>query len=268
MTNQLIIFSKNRASQLNLLLDSIKQNAHLFFDKISVLYKSDEEYLVSYNKLKNEYLNIDFILERDFRKDTINLINEEMNMTTFMVDDAVIYNPIFNKEFVLKQITSDVICFSLRLGKNCIFSHPSNTFYNLKDFIEDDFFISFDFKNQEIGDFSYPLSTDGHIYKTELIKELLTQIDFTNPNTLESNLQIFLTKVPTKVISFIESHLVSIPVNIVNTVFKNRHGLEYFISEKELNDKYINGEKIDLNQLNFMNINGPHKEIKYEFKKG
>jgi hypothetical protein len=75
-----------------------------------------------------------------------------------------------------------------------------------------------------------------------------------------------LSKIPTNVVSYTESKLVGVPVNMVNSVFNNRHGLQHYISEKELNDRYINGEKIVLNKLDFSNINGPHKEIKYEFK--
>jgi hypothetical protein len=66
--------------------------------------------------------------------------------------------------------------------------------------------------------------------------------------------------------SFTESKLVSIPVNLVNDTFNNRHGLEFGISEKELNDRFLSGEFIDLNSLKFSNINGPHKEIIYVFK--
>jgi hypothetical protein len=72
---------------------------------------------------------------------------------------------------------------------------------------------------------------------------------------------------PKNLVSFNESKLVSIPVNLVNTTFKNRHGLEFFMSEEELNDKFICGYTIDFDVMNFNNINGPHKEIKYEFKK-
>jgi hypothetical protein len=73
--------------------------------------------------------------------------------------------------------------------------------------------------------------------------------------------------IPKIVKCFNESKLVSIPVNLVNDTFSNRHGLQFGISEKELNNRFMSGEIIDLNSMDFSNINGPHKEIKYEFKK-
>lgn len=266
--HQTIIFSKNRACQLNLLLDSMVKNAGLFFDRVVVLYKSDEEYLPSYEKVKTKYSGITFTQESDFRKDLINSINEFYEATSFIVDDAVIYQPIMaRKTDVIKKLSEDSICFSLRLGLNCEYSHPANINYSIKEYEMIGEYISFDYTKQ-IGDFAYPLSTDGHIFKTDLIKNLLSQISFNNPNTLEANLQMFLANnsIPKKMHAFTHSKLVSIPVNLVNETFKNRHGLEFGISEKELNNKFMNGESIDLVNLDFTGINGPHKEIKYTFK--
>jgi hypothetical protein len=63
-----------------------------------------------------------------------------------------------------------------------------------------------------------------------------------------------------------ESVLVGIPNNIVNNTHNNRRGLKFYFPEKELNIKYNNGETINLESLDFSNINGPHKEIMYVFK--
>ena len=268
MKNNLIIFSKNRASQLNLLIDSINKNSNDLFDNISVLFKTDIEYSKGYSLLIKEHKNINFINETNFRDNLLSLINDDYTMTTFMVDDAVIFKKITSpKTEILKTIDDSVVCFSLRLGFNCVYSHPANIFYKIGDFIVENNFIIFDYKKQS-GDFGYPLSTDGHIFKTSLIKKLLFNINFSNPNTLETNLQYFVStnQIPTNMYSFSESKLVSIPVNIINTTYNNRHGLEYYISEKELNDKFINNEIIDFEKLDFDNINGPHKEIKYIFK--
>ena len=77
-----------------------------------------------------------------------------------------------------------------------------------------------------------------------------------------------ITSVVLLMISFETSKLVSIPANLVNDSFKNRHGIQYYFSEKELNDRFLNNETIDLASMDFTNINGPHKEIEYKFKNG
>lgn len=268
--NQLIIFSKNRACQLNLLLDSLKANAPLLFDKIHVLYKTEnEDYSNGYNKLIEKYNSINYLKETDFRKDLFKLIDDDIEATTLMVDDAVIFRTIFARKIdIIEPVVDDFIIFSLRLGKNCNYSHPANLYYELGEHEVTGEYMSFDYTKQQVGDFRYPLSTDGHIYNTKLLKDLLIEIPFVNPNTLEAYLQRFVltNAIPKTIKCFIESKLVSIPVNLVNDTFKNRHGLEFGMSEKELNNKYINGQKIELSSLDFSGINGPHKEIKYKFK--
>jgi hypothetical protein len=267
--NQLIIFSKNRACQLNLLLDSLVLNAPLLFDKIHVLYKSENDYILGYEKLKEKYSGINFHSETNFRKDLFKLIDDEVEATTFMVDDAVVFKQIMARKIeIIKPVVESNLIFSLRLGKNCVYSHPANLNYTLGEHEMAGEYITFDYTKQQVGDFKYPLSTDGHIFKTKLIKDLLIDINFHNPNTLEANLQkfVFMNSIPTKMKCFIESKLVSIPVNLVNDTFNNRHGLEFGMSEKELNNKYINGEVIDLKSMDFNGVNGPHKEIIYKFK--
>lgn len=268
--NQLIIFSKNRACQLNLLLDSIKKNAPSLFDKINVLYKSDnDDYSAGYDKVISDYKGVNFLKENDFRKDLFKLIDDNIEATTFMVDDAVIFKQILARKIdIIKQVVENFLIFSLRLGENCNYSHPANLHYTLGEHEINGEYLIFDYTKQQAGDFRYPLSTDGHIFNTKLIKDLLIEIPFVNPNTLEAYLQRFVltNSIPKTMICFRESKLVSVPVNLVNDTFKNRHGLQFGISEKELNDKFLNNETIDLKSMDFNFINGPHKEIKYIFK--
>lgn len=266
MHNQLIIFSKNRACQLNLLIESINLNADQLFDKITVLYKAEDEYIDGYELLKTR-TNIDFVEEKNFRNDLLRIIDDEIKYITFLVDDAVFFEKITTPKETLLNWSDDFVCLSLRLGLNCVYSHPANINYTIKDYnIFDNGLISFNHLEQN-GDFNYPLSTDGHIYMTNTLKNLLVSIDFTNPNTLEANLQMFKSSIPNLMLCFEQSKLISVPVNLVNTTFNNRNGLLYPISNKELNDKFLHNEIIDLESLDFSNINGPHKEIEYKFKK-
>jgi len=268
MKNQLIIFSKNRACQLNLLLDSIKKNSNGLFNVTNVLYTFDnDEFRIGYNILKSRYPTVNFIKENNFKEDLLILIKKEYETTTFLVDDAIIYSPIpILPQTVLNTITSDIICFSLRLGKNCSYSHPANTHYSFNNYEEKNSIIRFNWKNQE-GDFNYPLSTDGHIYQTNIIKNLIMPLNFNNPNQLESSLQFKLNNIPTYMVCFKKSTVVSVPVNIVNKSFNNRNGLYFYFPEKDLNIRYNSGEIININSLDFFHINGPHKEIEYKFTK-
>lgn len=268
MRNKLIIFSKNRPCQLHLLLESIKLNSNNFFDLIEVIFTYDIDYKYGYSLLINRFNDVLFTLEKDFKQDTLLAIDSDFEFTTFLVDDTIYYNKNkVNKPDILKTISNDVICFSLRLGINCCYSHPANLHYKIIDYICKKQFYLIDFRKQEPGDFAYPLSLDGHVFNTVLIKNIIKQIYFINPNTLEANLQVANSIIPSNIVFFEQSNIVGVPVNLVNNVFKNRNGLIYPISEKELNNKYVDNYVIDISTLDFTNINGPHKEIKYEFKK-
>lgn len=271
MKNQLIIFSKNRASQLHLLLESIKNNSNDLFDKIFIIYTyTDKEFFDGYCKLIKQFPKVSFIVEDNFFKDTMKLISDSsFNYTTFMVDDDVFYQKLYIDREKIFNLFNDqnkpISCFSLRLGLNCNYSHPANLSYTIGNYETIDDFIKVNI-NEQKGDFAYPLSVDGHIFKTDFIKSCLNSIGvFTNPNTLESKLQHLLNRIDKYMCFFYESVLVGIPNNIVNTTHNNRMGLRFYFSEKELNVKYKNGEIINLESLDFSNINGPHKEIEYKF---
>ncbi len=270
MKNQLIIFSKNRANQLELLLNSILKNSNNIFDVINIIFKAEGEYKEAYEKLIAfpQYKDVNFYIERGFASNLNYLLKTDIEFTTFMVDDNVLYSQIpSTKDEILEKITDDVVCFSLRLGDNCIYSHPANLNYVLQSHSVINNMIEYNWLQQWPSDFRYPLSVDGHIFKTSFIVGLINKIQYHNPNTLEGNLQRQLNNIPNNIWCFKTSVLVGIPVNIVNDTHKNRNGLEYPISEKELNDKFLNNIIIDLENLNFENINGPHKEIQYVFKK-
>ena len=273
MKSQLIIFSKNRACQLHLLLESLEKNYKDLFDVIFVIYTyTEKDYFNGYNKLIEKFPKVSFIVENNFFKDTMKLVSESsFEYTTFMVDDNVFYRelPINRKEIfnLFKNKNKPISCFSLRLGLNCNYSHPANLSYSIGNYEDVGDFIKVNINEQKV-DFAYPLSVDGHIFKSDLINSCLGSIGlFSNPNTLESKLQYLLNRIDKNMCFLKESVLVGIPNNIVNNTHNNRRGLKFYFSEKELNIKYNNGEIINLESLDFSNINGPHKEIEYKLKK-
>jgi len=268
MKNQLIIFSKNRASQLHLLLESVEKNSNSLFDVIKVVYTfTNKDYENGYVELINNFRNVEFTIETSFYQNILDSIHSNIPYTTFMVDDNVLYNQIPNtQKEILDEINDDICCFSLRLGLNCTYSHPANLHYkiNQPEVVND--FIFVDFRKQG-GDFGYPLSVDGHIFKTKLIKNILINMgNFINPNFLEGGLQRFLGNIPHKMKFFKTSCLVGIPANIVNETHPNRKGLAFPFSVEELNSKYVDNKIIDFGSMDFNGINGPHKEIKYIIK--
>ena len=65
--------------------------------------------------------------------------------------------------------------------------------------------------------------------------------------------------------SFKESVLVNTPINIVGSS-ENQSGEFYGMSLKELNDKYIDGKRINIDKMDFSNIVGCHQEVELVFE--
>jgi len=263
-----IIYSFDRSCQLHLLLESIEKNAENMFN-INVLYKySNEDFKHGYEILKKNFLKFKFIEEIEFKKQTLEIINNFSNKyMCFFTDDDIIYNKI-KEEDIDKCLyeNEEIFCFSVRLGKNistCYTLNSDNVLILLK---EDEKFIWWDW-TKHYADFGYPLSVDGHIFRTKEIKKLIKAINFHNPNTLEGNLQIFDSFPKEIMVAYKASCLVNSPNNIVNKTHPNRKGETFSFNTKELNDFYLNGKIIDYNLINFSNIKGCHQELEFKFKK-
>jgi hypothetical protein len=140
-----------------------------------------------------------------------------------------------------------------------------NTPNVFRDYAESDGALSWDWSVHYL-DFGYPLSVDGHIFRTKDILKLTKKVGFTNPNTFEAALQIFESFPKNKMTSFLESVLVNTPNNIVNTSFANRNGLTHGADVRELNKKYLTGSLIDLESMDFSNVIGCHQEIEFKYK--
>jgi hypothetical protein len=81
-----IIFSKDRASQLHLLLNSIHKNASYIFN-LNVLYTfSNQEFEKGYELLKEicktNLWNVNFVKETGFKEDVVSLLKSDYKYTT------------------------------------------------------------------------------------------------------------------------------------------------------------------------------------------
>jgi GR25 family glycosyltransferase involved in LPS biosynthesis len=263
-----IIFSKDRAFQLDALLQSITLFAPIF-DKINILYKaSDEEYKKGYEVLKLKHPSINWVSEQSFKPDLCNkCMDLKSKFTCFLVDDNVFYKPVpVSKSEILQLMDRETACFSLRLGFNCTYSHPSDKHFKLKSYTKPTReTLQWIWATEEV-DFNYPLSLDGHIFKTDTLFSLLKKTEFKNPNSLEDRLQKHKKSMQKHMRSFDRSVLLGMPVNKVNTSYENRFGTSFFYMERDLNDKFLKGERMDLSKMDFDVVNGCHYETAFFFK--
>jgi hypothetical protein len=195
------------------------------FRKI-IIYKATEDiYDDGYNYIQMLHPNVKFVLEENLKDDV--LMHMTTYLTCFMVDDQIM----FKKCPDIPDLEKNE-CFSLRLGDNAGEPH-----------------------------LSYPLSVDGHIFRTEDIKPLIERTDFDNPNRLESRLQKFKSRFTIK---YEYQCMISIPHNRVS----DRSGCHFsgLYTIDILNRYLLDGFIINYHKMDFSGIKNVHKEIEYKFK--
>jgi len=243
MKMDIVIFSKNRAMQLHALLETVYE--HLIFDTIRVVYDAFQHpHTTSYTKIAEEFPHVKFIGESNFKQDVLRAIDSgESGLTCLMVDDMMFYRtPTGLCE------SGHTICHSFRLGEE------------IKGFTGTEFYWPEGYKH-----FGYPLATDGHVYNSRRLYEMLSEIQFQNPNKMEVRLQRFKSRIPRHMTCEQHSCCVSIPVNAVSDNCVPVFGEYYPQNVDQLAKMYNEGKRIDWRRMDFTEIDNVHKEIEFKY---
>jgi hypothetical protein len=233
--------------------------------KINILYTySDDRFKAGYDKLFKIHAdkNINYIRElQDFKKHVLLLLDTNNSYTVFFVDDIVFKNPFTLNcvQFKLFTMSASILALSLRLHPNLTYCYSARV-----DMVPPHFESNFSFKWQgETGDYNYPMSLDGHFFRTREIAAITKILSFKNPNSYESLLAGYPLNRP-KMICFPESIIVNNPVNKVQNFNNNFHGS---VTASFLNDKFLDGYVIDLEDFKGYKNISCHEEIKIKFIK-
>jgi len=257
-----IIFSKDRPCQLDLLLRSLDQYAPSVFGPILVLtLATTADFAAGYRACEEERAAT-FVREADFRSDVAGLVDAvQSDHLTFFTDDDVLYRPLGTNSLG-RYLEEDVLCLSLRLGRNTTRCYPYDREQAVPHFETRGRVFVWDWRRGD-GDFGYPMSLDGHVFRTETIRDCLDGAEFANPNELEDALVRVRPIRRPLMAAFPESRLVSIPANRVGA-YANRHGSLW--TTEDLNQLYLAGLRIDLDALERARPVGAHHEILYELQ--
>lgn len=254
-----ICFSRDRACQLELFLRSMKtffKEFDLF--EIKILYKySNQKFKSGYDKIIKKYKNVLFIKENNFKRDLLSMIKEN-KYSIFFVDDIVWKEPfsLNCKEFENFKKDKSILTLSLRLHPNLIYCYTANV--NMIPLLNN----VWNWRGLP-GDYGYPMSLDGHFFRTEEIIGLLKGMPYSNPNQLEALLAMYPINKP-KMICCEKSIIFNNPCNKVQTNNPNKHG---DVTAEYLNQEFINGNIIDLNPFIGLNNESCHKEMPIKLKK-
>jgi hypothetical protein len=251
-----IILSKNRACQLDLLLRSIREYCGwLFEENIFVIYTYTSSYFqLAYDILKKDFgSSVEFIEETDIKLNILQNIQDKQ-FTMFLTDDCVFKSGFSLDDPEFKQFKTDdnIATLSLALGRNTTWAYeqqrelrmPASTIWT--------------WRGQDIY-WNYPMCTVGYIWRTEDILPKLRDLHYSKAWNIESALRDNPINRPF-MMCYEESKVFEIPNNNVSEVPNKTRGDDPF----DLNVRYINGERI---KIPIVKNRCVHEEVNFEFFK-
>jgi hypothetical protein len=269
-----IVFSKDRAMQLDGLLRSMQRHTRGAI-RVHVLYAtSSEAHDACYRELMNEYADsaVEFIGGAEgarFRRAVMRVLRTSpARACLFLVDDIMFTEDVDVASFA--ELASAECVPSLRLGANLRIAYTSSAEQPLPHFLEgdgpeehsaapdDDALLRWKWADAEL-DWAYPLSVDGNIFDRRKLLGSLRLLPFTSPNSLEARLQRRLRSWRgTEGVCFAKSRIVNIPINRVQSEYENLHGV---VHQDELATLWRTGNRIDVSRLDGFRNRSAHEEI-------
>lgn len=264
-----VVFSRDRAMQLDLLLTSLERNAPGIFRRVYVLYRAtNEDHEDGYRTCRLEHPLVKFVPDGVASFQLTATLLGEADHGCYFTDDSVLYRPL-PTSIPQDSLRGDVLCFSLRLGRNTTWCYPHGKPQRLPEFSRNKTSLVWDWTTAE-GDFGYPASVDGHIFRGSDVRVALHDCPpDASPNQVEDHLvQTFGRFADGRrfMSSYEESCLVGIPINVVTQTHRNRNGERYPHSADGLLGRYLEGQRIDLDALDFSDVRGAHQEIPLVFR--
>jgi len=256
-----LIFSKDRACQLDLLLRGIKllfQPNYSNNFNVSVLHTYSENHKDSYENCKIEHPNINWIHENSFEVQTKQII-ESFQYTCLLTDDTV-----FFRKFSLLVPPKHNECFSWRLGYNTVIQNHVNQVYQpllVPDYYSDNIISWNPNRYPEWFNYGYPFSFDGHVYFSKTLLDIIKDKTFNSTNVLEGILHSYRSNI-SKITSNVHSSCVNVPCNNISglTAYGSKH--EYDMNF--LKNTYMSGKRIRFDSFD-KPIRGCHQEFEFNF---
>jgi len=267
-----IVFSRDRAAQLKIFLDSAIKNAPEF--KLNVIYgHTNEAFEQGYDTIikDEDYEGVNFIKEESLRDQALKTLKSDFDHSCFFLDDDIIYKKV-SAEDVIKSIKDDedVVCFSLRLGKNTTYCYTIGEDNVMHDIDEDGDIMKWDWKLHYL-DFGYPFSLNGHIFRTRDIYKLVRKAKFATIEEMEMQLFDFSEHFPRNLMaSYTESRLVNVPTGRVQLSVENEmtmalKDVQARKGRQRMNEQLLRGESPDFLKLELPEIEGCHQDIDLGF---
>lgn len=242
------------------------------FFPLDVLYvATTPEYQAGYDICEKEHCEVSiFHTQTSFQLQVELFLRFAQAHVMFLCDDDIVTRPFVDSPHPIRILNSqsDALCVSLRLGTNTVTCYPLKRKQKnpvLKAAIDDARYWHWTIAD---GDNGYPGSLDGHVFRRDMLRVMLSDSQYTNPNELEDVLSQSCQKLKRTfplMASYTNSLITGNPVNLVNTTHQNRHGELHPRSLLSLNGQYLAGRRLNLGTFSRKQITGAHTELALEF---
>ena len=266
-----IIFSKDRAIQLYSLIETYQKFVKNPVDMYVIYNTSSNDHQLSYIELSKMINNLPFNLylikeNNSFRETLLDVFSKIKTKNFFFLTDDDIFIRNINFDDLLKINPQNTIV-SLRHNPKITYSYTANAHFKTPTF--NSYRANNDFNEFEWFKSGYewsdPWSVNGQIYLTAEVSCISKISSYKFPNSYESALKFFnFMMIDRKGLCYNESVTMNIPMNIVQTEYKNLHGS---VSSEYLLEYWKKGYKLDFDLLENSKINSTHVNKAVKFKK-
>lgn len=269
-----LIFSKNRPCQLDLLLRSIQDNFKQVDDIYILIKFTGKQYRKGYEIVyKSETArHCYFFTEIDFKSQVMHIIEKRMkhkHMICFCDDDVVIREVDINFVMLDSWLNKDVNALSLRMGDEITYSYAQdmqlkkpNFEQNIRDYLCWDWT-----KGNPKEDWYYPMSLAGNIYRKDRIIELWSRLPFMSPNFIEGYMNTNRDLNYPYQMSYDQMHVLNVANNLVQDVCSNRADDDKKFSVETLNGEFLKGKRLSTENLYDKTFNSPNLAVPYLWRK-
>jgi len=240
-----LIFSRDRAAQLDLLLRSLDRHAGPGFTTI-LYHASSESFKRGYQIVEARYPEM--LWRRDNPFDTslraaLSLCSD--SFVTLLCDDDVM----FRDAQIPDELPEDVLCHSLRLDAP-------------KDFLRAWRWGAF-----PRTDHGYPCSVDGHTFRVEDVFAMIGTEHVNGPTMLETIMDMRAESCARPLmLAELGRSIVGVPVNRVSPQSGCEYGVLHPQSARDVNDRWLRGESIVLDEEQFASVDACHAEIAFRWE--
>lgn len=248
-----VFFSYDRPLQLELALRSFNRFV-TGAGNVAVIYRaSAEPYQKAYEQLQQTFPGVQFVAQgtqpkKDFKPLTEHCaFNTPSKYILFAVDDNVVKEPIDLAACVELLEKYHAYGFYLRMGLHLTDCYTMSCKQPLPPFQEREPGVySWNFL-QGFADWGYPNSVDMTLYRKRDIKNIITSLQYENPNTLELQWASNPASRSKIGLCFARTKMVNLPLNKVQDSWNNRN--ENLLQPAEQLEKFNAGLVIDLEPL-------------------